>query len=233
MDKLRVPFFVIAAVLLALAVLIELAASGPLAKIGADALRNKETPGLAINYLALLDALVLYNLIWMGLGLLVPRAVTGRAQGIVTLVLSFFALIGTVALIFAAFGLLMLMISLLLAVPFGTIAYFAAWGHFAVRAAAATLGLAMLLKLLFCLFLVLAHQGFLKNKGLIVLIAVSLGLTWVTAFVQALLPNFLVSIGDALVALIVGVVSAIWLLLLLITSIVATVKAILSLRKVA
>jgi hypothetical protein len=133
-------------------------------------------------------------------------------------------------LAFAAFGLLMVMIALLLAAPFGTIAYFAEWGHFAVKAAAATLSLAMLLKILFCIFLVLAHQRFLQNKGLIVLVAVSLGLTWVTAFVQSFLPGFLVSIGDALVALVVAVLGAVWLLLLAIGSLIATVKAIISLR---
>ena len=232
MDKLRIPFFAAALFVLLLAVLVEFAAAEPLARLTAGQLGTK-TPGIAINYLALLDALILYTLVWMALGLIFPRAITGRAQGIVTLVLSFFALLGTIVLIFAAFALLMVMIGLLLAIPFGTIAYFAAWGHFAVKAAGATLGLAMLLKLAFCVLLVLAHQQFLQNKGLVILVAVSLGLTWVTNFVQAFLPGFLVSIGDALVALIVGVVAAIWLLLLLITSIVATIKAILSLRKIA
>ena len=232
MDKLRIPFFAAALFVLLLAVLLEFAAAGPLARLTAGGV-HAETPGIAINYLALLDALILYNLVWMALGLIFPRAITGRAQGIVTLVLSFFALLGTIVMIFAAFALLMVMIALLLAVPFGTIAYFVAWGHFAVKAAGATLGLAMLLKLVFCVLLVLAHQRFLQNKGLVILVAVSLGLTWVTNFVQAFLPGFLVSIGDALVAVIVGVVAAVWLLLLLITSIIATIKAILSLRKTA
>lgn len=234
MDKLRTPFFIAAIFVLLLAVLIEVAAGGLLAKVTAGALPEgvANTPGFAINYIALLDGVLIYSLIWMALGIFVPRAVVGRAQGIITLVLSFFALLGTIVLILAAFALLMLMIALLLAIPFGTIAYFAVWGHFAVKAAAVTLGLAMLLKLIFCVLMVLAHQGFLKNKGLVIITAASLGLTWVTGFVHALLPGFLVSIGDAAVALVVGIIAAVWLLVLLIGSIIATVKAILSLKQV-
>jgi hypothetical protein len=122
---------------------------------------------------------------------------------------------------------------LLVAVPFGTIAYLAAWGHFARGAAAATLAFAMALKIAFLILLVLAHQRFLQNKGLLVLVGLSLGLTWLIGFVHAFLPLFLVSIGDQLMALVICVFAAIWLLFLLIGAIVATIKAILSLRKVA
>lgn len=231
MDKLRIPFFAVAILFLLLALLVEIAASGPLTRLSAGVLTT-DTPGFAINYLAFLDGLILYNAAWMAISLIVPRGITGRAQGIVTLIIAFFAMLGAIVAAIAAFALLMLMVALLLAIPFGTIAYLAAWGHFATKAAAATLGIAMLLKLLFCLFLVLAQQRFLQNKGLVILTALSLGLTWVTGFVQAFLPGFLVSIGDALVALVIAIVAAIWLLLLLVTSVVATVKAILSLPRV-
>ncbi len=160
-----------------LALIVELAASELLTKLTAGTLQTF-TPGIAINYLAIMDGIIVYSVFWMLLGLVLPGRFTGSAQGIVTLIAAILALIGTVVLAFAAFVLLMLMITLLLAVPFGTIAYFAEWGHFATRAAAATLTLAMLLKILFCIFLVLAHQRFLQNKGLVILTAVSLGLTW-------------------------------------------------------
>lgn len=210
-----------------LALIVELAASELLTKLTAGTLAAF-TPGIAINYLAIMDGIIVYSVFWMLLGLVLPGRFTGSAQGIVTLIAAILALIGTVVLAFAAFVLLMLMITLLLAVPFGTIAYFAEWGHFATRAAAATLTLAMLLKILFCIFLVLAHQRFLQNKGLVILTAVSLGLTWVVAFVQAFLPGFLVSIGDALVALVIAIIGAVWLLLLAIGSLIAVVKALIA-----
>jgi hypothetical protein len=88
------------------------------------------------------------------------------------------------------------------------------------------------LKIAFLILLVLAHQRFLQNKGLLVLVGLSLGLTWLIAFVHAFLPIILVSIGDQLMALVICVVAAIWLLLLLIGALIATIKAILSLRKI-
>ena len=146
---------------------------------------------------------------------------------------SFFGCLGALAAIIAAFVLLMLMLALLLAVPFGTIFYLGVWGDFPRGTAAIILTLLMILKIAFLILLVVAHQRFLQNKGLLVLVGVSLGLTWLIAFVHALLPIILVSIGDQIMALVISVVAFIWLLMLLIGAIVATIKAILSLRKVA
>lgn len=228
--ELRLPFFIAACVCLLLALLIEIAGGQVFTSIFFD---NKETPGHAINALALIDGVLLYSLFWMLLSVVAPRGITGRAQGCVTLFFSFFGCLGTVVLIYIAFALLMLMLSLLVAVPFGTIVYLAVWGDFARGAAASTLALAMLLKIAFLILLVLAHQRFLQNKGLLVLVGVSLGLTWLVGFVHAFLPIILVSIGDQLMALVICVVAAVWLLLLLVGAVLATIKAIMSLRKVA
>lgn len=228
--ELRLPFFIAAFVCLLLAFFVEAAAATAFTSIFFS---DKDTPGHAINALALIDAVLLYSLTWMLLSVVAPRSVTGRAQGCVTLIVSFFGCLGTLVLIFLALTLLMLMLALLVAVPFGTIAYLAAWGHFARGAAATTLALAMVLKIAFLILLVIAHQRFLQNKGLLVLVGLSLGLTWLIGFVHAFLPIFLVSIGDQFMALVICVLAAVWLLLLLIGAIVATIKAILSLRKVA
>jgi len=228
--ELRLPFFIAGFICLLLAFFVEAAAAQAFTGIFFS---NKDTPGHAINALALIDFVLLYSLIWMLLSVVAPRSITGRAQGCVTLFVSFFGCLGTLALIVAAFTLLMLMLALLVAVPFGTIIYLAAWGHFARGAATATLALAMILKIAFLILLVLAHQRFLQNKGLLVLVGVSLGLTWLIGFVHAFLPIILVSIGDQLMALVICIVAAIWLLLLLIGSLFASIKAILSLRKVA
>ena len=228
--ELRLPFFIAVFICLLLAFFVEAAAAQAFTGIFFS---NKDTPGHAINALALIDFVLLYSLIWMLLSVVAPRSITGRAQGCVTLFVSFFGCLGTIALIVAAFTLLMLMLALLVAVPFGTIIYLAAWGHFARGAASATLALAMILKIAFLILLVIAHQRFLQNKGLLVLVGVSLGLTWLIGFVHAFLPIILVSIGDQLMALVICIVAAIWLLLLLIGSLFASIKAILSLRKVA
>lgn len=228
MDRLRAPFFWLAGLCLLLAVLVEFAS---VAVMGSAAQSlDLGTPGWGIRYLPLLDLLLLYVVLLMGLGLIAPRAVIGRAQGIVTLILAFFGLLAAVAMIFVALGVLILMVSLLLAVPFGTIAYMVLWGTFPVGEAAATLSLIMVLKLIFCVLLLLAHQRFLQNKGLIILTGVSLGATWVIGFLQTFPPSPLAAITDIIGALVIAVVGAIWLLVLLIGSLFAIIAALRSVR---
>ena len=229
MDRLRAPFFWLAGFMLLIALLIECASSfilNAVHKAGLEA----STPGLAISYLPILDGLLLYTVLLMGLGILMPRSVIGRIQGIVTLVLALFGLLGAIAMALVALGLLILMITLLVAVPFGTIAYFVAWADFPTGAATATLGLILLLKAAFCILLILAHQRFLQNKGIVILSAVSLGATLLAAFLIDFPPRFLASITDAIGALIIAVVGAIWLLILLVGSILATISSIRTVR---
>jgi hypothetical protein len=228
--ELRLPFFIVAFICLLLAFFVEAATAEWVTR---HLLGNDNPPGNAISALAMVDFILLYSLTWMLLSVVVPRSITGRLQGCITLFVSFFGCLGALAAIMAAFVLLMLMLALLLAVPFGTIAYLAVWGDFPRGTAAVILTLLMILKIAFLILLVLAHQRFLQNKGLLVLVGISLGLTWLIAFVHALLPIILVSIGDQLMALVIAVVAFIWFLVLLIGAIVATIKAILSLRKVA
>jgi len=221
-DTMRTPFFWLAAFALVLAILVELASVAMLHGLPGSQI-DAGTPGWAIRYLAILDFLLLYTVITMGLGLLIPRAVVGRLQGIVALVLSFFGCLGTIVLALLALAMLILMVSLLVAVPFGTIAYMAAWGHFPAGEAEATLALVMFLKIAFCVLLLLAEQRFLQNKGLVILTAVSLGATWAVAFLIGFPPFFLVSIADVIGALVIAIVGIIWLILLLIGSILSLV----------
>jgi hypothetical protein len=229
MDRLRAPFFWLAGFMLLLALLIE-CASGFVLDAVQKAGFEASTPGLGISYLPILDGLLLYTVLLMGLGILLSRSVIGRIQGIVTLVLAFFGLLGAIAMALVALGLLILMVTLLVAVPFGTIAYFAAWADFPTGAATATLGLILLLKIAFCILLVLAHERFLQNKGIVILSAVSLGATLLVSFLIDFPPGFLASIADAIGALIIAVVGAIWLLILLIGSILATISSIRTVR---
>jgi hypothetical protein len=232
LDTIRLPFFIAAAFSLLLALLAELLASDLFVTLSGGLVHHGGTPGIAINDLAVIDAILLYSITVMVLGAVFPRSVVGRVQAPVTLVVSLLGLIGTVVLVGIAFALLVLMVTLLVAVPFGTIAYLAAWGHFARGEAAATLAMVMTLKLMFCGFLLLAQQRFLAMKGLLLLIGLSLGFTWLVGFLHAFVPIFLVSIADAIAALIITIIGAIWLLIIFVLAIVAVVKALLSIRRV-
>lgn len=257
LDTLRTPFLIVAIVLMLLAVCVEVGAgllltphepsdAELLATIsqspppdGADfsisdlrEARRKEPPrpGLAIRYMALLDGLVLFTVGLMGLGLMPLSGLLGRIQGIATLILSILVLLGGIVLLFVAFGLLMLMVGLFLSVPFGTLAYLAIFGFFDRGGAAATLSLLMLLKLGFAVCLVLAHQRFLTIKRIVLLVLTSLLANVIVSFLHGLAPIFLVSITDAIAALVVDILALIWALVMLIGSILSIIK-VLQLRK--
>ncbi len=187
--------------------------------------QNPARPGLGITYLALVDAVVLFTLFLIGSSLIVPASVEGRVQGCATLIFSIVLILLSIILIFVAFGDVILMISLLLSFPFGTIAYMIIYGFFDRGGAGVTLSLIMLFKIAGAVCLFLAQQRFLQNIGFVVIIAASLLASVVVAFLQGLPPGFLVSITDGIAAIIVGIIAVIALILLLVGSIPSIVKA--------
>lgn len=222
LDKLRTPFFIISLFSIFLAVIIEL---------GSVAWLSNQTggydlpiPGRAIPYLALLDGLLLFTLILMALPLIVPPRLHGRVQGIATFIVSLIILIASIMFVILAVSLLVMMVSLLFAAPFGTAIYLGAFGHFNVGAAHATLGTIMSLKLICIVLLLLAQQRFIENTGLVLIILSSLLANIVISFTH----NFarpIVSITDDIAAIVIGIIAAIWALILLIGSIPAIIKA--------
>jgi hypothetical protein len=127
---------------------------------------------------------------------------------------------------------LVVMVSLFLAAPFGTIAYLAIWGFFPRGEAAAILGLLLMLKLGFVGCLLAAQQRFLTMKLLVALITTSLVLDLVVGFLHGFVPRILVSITDDLGAIVIAIVAIVWALILLIGSIPAIVKALRSVTAV-
>jgi len=143
---------------------------------------NDPPPGLGIPYLALIDGILAYTILLIALGLIVPDHLEGKVQGIITLVLSFLLLLGAIVLTLIALFKLIVMVSLFFAPPFGTIAYLAVWGAFDTGGAAVVLSLVMLLKVAASIGLPIAHQRFLDNKGLVLLVLTSLIATIIVGF---------------------------------------------------
>ena len=240
MNELRKPFLLVAIILFALVVLVELGSSlivggGP----ADDDMRSQqdkmdiavtgevdEPPGRAITYLALVDGILLYTVVLIGLSLLVPEKVLARAQGVLTLIGSIVLIILGIILVIIAFIELLVMVSLFFSFPFGTAAYLALWGFFPRGDAAVLLALLMFLKLAGCAFLVLAQQRFLQMKGLVVLVLTSLVCNIIVAFLHGLVPTILVSIFDNIAALVVGIIAIIWAVVLLVLSIPSIVAMI-------
>lgn len=242
--KLRVIFFVIGLIAGALVIVVEIgsravtgggAAAGQFATQSAHFLPTGSTPvdpatatrppGLGTSYLALVDGFLLFVLALEGTSLVVSQRTAAKVQGIVTLIVSLVWVLGSLVLALVALSLLLLMISLLLAVPFGTIVYLAKWGSFPVAGSAAVLSLVLLLKLIWGGALVVANQRFLVVKSLVALFLLSLLLQVVLGFLHGLLPLPIVSIGDALWAVVIAIVALVWALITLIAAIPAIIKA--------
>ena len=227
LDDMRKPIFIVALVVIMLIVLAEL---GSIAVLGvaspAASALNVSTTGKAIPALPLLDGLVFYATLIIGIALLVPERVQSKVQGIVTLVFAFLLLLACIRVIFVDLALLILMVSLLLSVPFGTIAYFAIWGNFDTGGAHVTLSLLMFLKIVFAVCLVLAHQRFLQNKGLVLIIVTSLVANLIIAFLHGLVPSVLVSITDCAGGIVVGILALVWAVVYLIGGVVSVVKVV-------
>jgi hypothetical protein len=227
LDDLRKPFFIVALVLIGLAMLLEMSSSLLMQAPGAVGALGSEPPdGLGVASLAVLDALVILTVSLMGTALLLPERFQGRVQGLVTLVVAIIVLVFGVLLLLRAIMMVSLMLGLLLAPIFGTLAYFAVFGSFDRSGAAVVLGLLVTLKFAFAICLVLAHQRFLENKGLVLLVATSLLAVLVVSFLHALVPRPLVSITDMVGAIIVAILALIWAVIFIIGSLVSIVKAI-------
>ena len=200
--------------------------AGLLQQVERARLTQPPTPGLGIPAMAIADGLLLFILALMAVALVVPARIQGRVQGVVGLFLSLSLIFAGIAVAVRALGQLVLMVSLLLAFPFGTIVYLIIWGFFDRGGAAVALSLLLLCKVVIAVCLALAHQRFLTDKGLIVLVAGALLVNLVVAFLHGLVPLFLVSITDAIAAIVVAIVGIVLWLLSLGGSAVSIVRAI-------
>jgi hypothetical protein len=194
-----------------------------------EAIREDESPpGYGIPYMALVDGILVFTTLMIGLSLIVAERLHGKLQGVITLIFSFLLILGALILTILAFVLLVFMLSLFFSPPFGTIAYLGLFGFFNVWAAEATLALLMLLKLGYAASLTVAHQRFLENKGLLLMVVTSLVCSIVISFLHGLVPFVMVSITDAVAAILFGIVAIIWGIVLLIGAIIAIVQALLT-----
>ena len=188
--------------------------------------RGNTKIGLGISYSLLLDGLLWLAVLLTELGLLVPERLTGRTQGILMPVVSALLATLSLSLILAAVAGLTEMVTLLITVPFGTIAYLIAFGSFDRSAAAIALSLIMTLKLVLAGCLVLTDERFLENKKLIALMLTSIVATLIVIFLHGIVPAFLASITDAIAAIVVGILALAWAIWFFLRSIPAVVKVV-------
>ncbi|HEY3704102.1 MAG TPA: hypothetical protein VGL22_03520 [Terracidiphilus sp.] len=223
---MRKPVFLIALVVIGLTVLVELSSIALIGNVvpAANSL-GVSINGQAVPSMSILDGLIFYAMLVMAIALILPERFQSKIQGIVTIIVGLLLLISCIVRIFIDLQLLFLMLGLLLAVPFGTIAYLIVWGHFDTGSARIALSLIMFLKIVFCVCLVVAQQRFLKNKGLVLIILTSFLANLLIAFLYGLVPGFLVSILDMVAAIVVCILAAIWIIIYMIGGIISTITA--------
>lgn len=132
LDSMRKPIFLVALIAIFLTVLVELGSIAVLKQPANSAVASLDvsTTGKAIPAMALLDGLVFYATLIIGIALLVPERLQSKVQGIVTLIFAILLLIACIGTLISDLVQLILMVSLLMAPIFGTIAYFAIWASF-------------------------------------------------------------------------------------------------------
>lgn len=184
-------------------------------------------PGLAIPTLINLDALLLFTLILFCLPLVVKPSVIAQTQGIATVIMAIVVLMWSIVGLLKCLVELFLMIGLLLAIPFGTILYMILFADFDVKPAAAILSTLMFLKIVLAVSLPIAHERFLRNTGMILLLATSFIAMIIISFLHSFLPVFLTAITDAIAGIIVCILALIWAIILLVGGVIGVVKVVL------
>lgn len=225
MDKLRKPFLLAAIILSLLVVAIELATGAFPNLLKFLQGPTEGPPGVGIPTMALIDIPLAFTLILFGLGCILPHPALARIQGCATLIVGILMLLGAIVAVFLALALLLLMIGLI-ASFFGIIVYLAVFGNFARELAGSILGFLLILKIAIAILLVLAHQRFLQNKGLVLLVLTSLVANVIISFLHGLVPIVVVSVTDAVAAIILAIIAIIWAILLLIGAIISIVRII-------
>lgn len=222
LESLRKTPFFIAMILLGLILLVEVgtAVAIPFVDKAGDAV------GSGIPALALLDAQLVFTALLMAAPLIFPQSVTGRIQGIATVVVALVLIIAGIMAGLAAFSFLTYLVGLLTIHPAGLPIYASSEYHlFPNNLAATTLGFIMSCKLGSVAALVVAHQRFLENKGFMLLIGTSLLATVIISFLHGFVPGPLVTVTDVFGALVVVVLALIWAVLGLIFGAISVYKA--------
>jgi hypothetical protein len=211
---------ILAVVALLLAALVE-AGSAATRALGV----TRDPPGIAILALVAIDIALLLRFALTTFGTLVSGSLQGKIDGLATLIAGVLLVLFGITTALGALALLMLMVGLVLAPPFGTAFYMAAFGSFATGAASTLLSLAMLLKLGAMVAFVVWNIHVLRSKSTVLLAITSLLLSALVSLLHGIVPRFLVSITDAIAAIIIGIVCIVWGIVLAIFGVPAVFRA--------
>jgi hypothetical protein len=161
----------------------------------------------------------------MALGTIINKALHAKIQGCLTAVFAILLILAALIALFIALGKAILMVSLFLSFPFGTIAYLIIYGSFPREAGNAVISLLFILKVVFSVVLLLAHQRFVENKGLVLFLIVSFICGLIVSLLYGIVPGILVSITDAIAGIIMAIIAIILAIILILGAIISIVLA--------
>ena len=181
---------------------------------------QQHASGRSIFTLVLLDGLIFVTLCLRNLQSCIPGPQQGQVQKVVRLICALLLIVGAVSLILATLGTLLLMISLLLAVPFGTLVYLFQYAGFNRVGADVVLSILMVCKIGLIVSIFLSDPTLLQRRtDLVYPILLSLFSLVLISFLLGSVPGFLVSITDAIAAIIVAAIAGFYGLVVLSKSI--------------
>jgi len=202
-DTVRKIFFVFAFIALLIALITEFTFGTGFSASGG--------PGLGVRAVGMFDCMFFFIIVLIALSMILPERIHGRLQGLATLIVSFCMLLASFAYILSSLGILVLLLALISSPPFGWIIYLAAF-RLDGSGAAAHLALTMLLKLVFAGLLLLSQQRYLQNKGLVLLIFLSMLCNLIVNFLHGFLPAILLAVTDTVAAIVVAILALLWAL---------------------
>lgn len=220
MHRLRTPFLFVSLVLFLIVLLIDLGSSSLLT------LGEPSPPGRGIPALAFVDGLLLLQVGLLAFDALRAGRLARWINGPGVLVASIVVILASIVALFTALGLLILMVSVFMALPFGPAIYAAIWGGFERSTALGLLSTTLLLRIVAGVLLVLYDQAMLGKVRLLLLFFTCLVGDIIVSFLLAIVPGLLSAITDGIAAIVMAVVGLIWAIILLIPGAVGTLRLI-------
>lgn len=190
-------------------------------------LPDLKIPGAPLKALSLIDFYLLMTMVFFGLNYVISPSLITKTQGIITISISISVILFIITNIFILIAKIMFMIGLLIAPIFGTIAYFSLYGSYNKEKVLNIIQILQPLRISMITALLYTNIKYISNLGLVFIFATTMLLTWGLSFAYSLIPGFLLSIADGILAVIVLIVALIWSIKFLISSIIS-LKAIIT-----
>lgn len=184
-----------------------------------DYLPDLSIPGASIKVIGIIDLYLLLTMLFIGANYLINPSLITKSQGIITIIFCIPTILFSITNIVLLVAKVVLMISLLMAPIFGTIAYFAIYSGYDKSNTINFIKVLLILKFSLIISFLITNLKNISNIGLVTLLLTPIGLLWLMSLLFGLIPKFLLSIVDGIVAIIFLVVVLIWSISFLLNSI--------------